>query len=317
MSTENNQKLREAVIAVKAGNRTQARHLLYQLLKQDPSHEKAWLWLSELEPELTDKIKALKTALAINPDRPKAIARLKQLEQQQAAQKPSPQEPDTPLPDPSPPPLPPFKQAQAALTAGQKEEAYAILSDLVQQSPNYEEAWYLLSTITPDVDEELEAILHVLRLNPQHTAAKRRQQEIKNSQADYLSLGRAYEAQGELEQAYVTYEAAAKYAVGPARREAERRLIGLKHLLQKQNYPHLREVNPTVTLLRLTIGPPILYSLLIFIHSGLNPTQFSPLLCFSGLPLLIGSFLLSAAETSDHPLWQMWFNRSEPIKPFS
>jgi hypothetical protein len=59
--------LAQAIQAVKAGNRAEARQLLQTLLKQEPGNEQAWLWLSAAVTNHEAQIKCLQQVLAINP----------------------------------------------------------------------------------------------------------------------------------------------------------------------------------------------------------------------------------------------------------
>jgi Tol biopolymer transport system component len=100
--------LQQAISLVKAGKDSEARGLLYHLVKTDPRNEMAWLWLSETMNESQRKT-ALEQALKFNPDSQKikhALDRLRAKEAQ-AAPKPAPapkvESPPAPPPIPAPP----------------------------------------------------------------------------------------------------------------------------------------------------------------------------------------------------------------------
>jgi tetratricopeptide (TPR) repeat protein len=69
----------EAVWAYKNGRHPQARQYLHQLVRQNPSHLKAWLGLAQVAHSPAEKIVALETALTLNPEHEKAAIHLKKL----------------------------------------------------------------------------------------------------------------------------------------------------------------------------------------------------------------------------------------------
>ena len=94
--------LQQAIGLVKAGKDSEARGLLYHLVKTDPHNEMAWLWLSETMNGVQRK-SALEQALKFNPESTKiqhALARLR-AQQEQAA--PKPPAPPAEAPRPAPP----------------------------------------------------------------------------------------------------------------------------------------------------------------------------------------------------------------------
>lgn len=68
--------LRQAVLSARAGDRDQARQLLARLLMDQPNHELAWLWLSDLVDSDQHRRYCLERALAINPGNTAARRRL-------------------------------------------------------------------------------------------------------------------------------------------------------------------------------------------------------------------------------------------------
>jgi hypothetical protein len=74
--------LQEAIQAIKSGDKAQGRSLLLQILKTNPQHENAWLWLAAAVEEPQQKRDCLQKVLAINPNNQTAKAGLKQLTKQ-------------------------------------------------------------------------------------------------------------------------------------------------------------------------------------------------------------------------------------------
>ena len=56
--------------------RERARELLLQVVEQDHTNLEAWLWLSTVMDDLSDKSTCLKNALALDPDNKQAMAGL-------------------------------------------------------------------------------------------------------------------------------------------------------------------------------------------------------------------------------------------------
>ncbi|MER3544255.1 MAG: hypothetical protein C4311_06510 [Chloroflexota bacterium] len=64
--------LQQAIAALKAGRRKQARAILAHLLRQDPHNEEAWLWLSGAVEQDSERLLCLRQVLAINPNNERA-----------------------------------------------------------------------------------------------------------------------------------------------------------------------------------------------------------------------------------------------------
>ena len=57
----------QAIAAVRAGRKTEARALLQTILAADPSHEDAWLWMSAVVDSDAQRAECLRRVLRINP----------------------------------------------------------------------------------------------------------------------------------------------------------------------------------------------------------------------------------------------------------
>ncbi len=71
--------LRQAIQAIKSGDKERGKRLLAQVIRQEPRNELAWLWLSKCVPEYERKLYCIKRVLEINPDNAiaqRALARL-------------------------------------------------------------------------------------------------------------------------------------------------------------------------------------------------------------------------------------------------
>ena len=85
--------LREAINSAKAGNTSWARECLGRILRSDPRHEEAWLWMSAVLETTAEKRYCLDKVLTINPDNAQAKAGLRYLDQQ-AGIETGPEEPE-------------------------------------------------------------------------------------------------------------------------------------------------------------------------------------------------------------------------------
>jgi tetratricopeptide (TPR) repeat protein len=83
----NEDKLKQAALLYKQGNKSQAAILLGEIVRQDPNNSNAWYGLALSLDELDKKIFCLKKVIALEPSHQKAIQLLGQI---QEGQKPSP-----------------------------------------------------------------------------------------------------------------------------------------------------------------------------------------------------------------------------------
>ncbi|MBA3470968.1 MAG: hypothetical protein H0T53_15140 [Herpetosiphonaceae bacterium] len=100
--------LAQGIAAAKLGQRDVARQHLQNVLRTDPRHETAWLWMSGLVDTPAQKRDCLQRVLALNPGNEMARRGMEQMAQSEAASFLSVFEPRTPPPAPvviAPPPL--------------------------------------------------------------------------------------------------------------------------------------------------------------------------------------------------------------------
>ena len=84
--------LRQAITAIKSGDKALGKQLLVQVLEQDSRNEHAWLWLSQCVTSHEQKLDCIKRVLEINPNSTvaqKELARLQTLSQIKAQPVPS------------------------------------------------------------------------------------------------------------------------------------------------------------------------------------------------------------------------------------
>ncbi len=76
--------LREGIRTSKEGRKADARQLLQQVVRQEPSNERAWLWLSGAVATDKEREKCLENVLSINPVNADALRGLEMLRQRRA-----------------------------------------------------------------------------------------------------------------------------------------------------------------------------------------------------------------------------------------
>jgi tetratricopeptide (TPR) repeat protein len=287
------QLLQQAITAYKAGHRGKARTLLLQYVEIDQQNELSWLLLSNLMHDLDDRIIALENALTINPHNEKAAQHLWKLKQKRGADPIN-------LSDNYQRRL---NEAVKAVEQGQDMLAYGILQQLLREDDRSEQAWLLLSDLSPDTDSEITALQNLLMLNPQHHEGQARLEKLQRYRNDPLALAKLYEDWGQAEKAQDIYVRIAFEGTSVTERsEAERRM---KNRVIREQVPDMRLVSPKVTLIRMMAGPLILYFALAFIHGGLNPLKISPIFWLGGISVFLGSFLMVVgAEPETRILWQ-------------
>ena len=295
-----------AVKKAKAGEREQARNMLMALVENEPEHELAWLWLSELVTDPKDKIIALENALTINPQRSQAKTSLRWLRQKSvAASRPTDQHfalngtsdlhiftTEETL----------FAEIEQLFAAGKIVKGRQELASFLRRYSNHEAGWWLMVQHADSQTNLLIALDHLLRLNAAHPEAPKMLGKIKPTKEEYLQMGRLYERLERWETAVTYYKRAFRSPNNADRLLAQKRLPYVEEQLK---LTRIKYTSPTATVLRLAVGPTILYGMLVLVQAGLKPTQASPLLCLGNGLFLAGMLLFSGLSYApEHPWLQ-------------
>jgi len=88
---ETHETLRQAVAAIRSGEKERGKQLLVKVIEQDEGNELAWLWMARCVTDRNTKRECLERVLAINPDNKHAIEGLKRLEVLSKAEASSPE----------------------------------------------------------------------------------------------------------------------------------------------------------------------------------------------------------------------------------
>ncbi len=299
-------KLQQATALLKAGRNERARQLILEVLKVEPGNAQAWVALAEAEATTQARLRALERAAALAPEDVALGQRLAELRAEwRAEQKVRQAEAKAATAQRAAETRARLNRAQRALAVGRREEAQAALLELVAHDERCERAWWLLSDLVPDLNDQITALENILTLNPRQGHARRRLENLRHLGAHPLELGKLYESQGELERAAEAYLRASVEGVTPAiRAEAALRHAEARRL---QMGPPIRRVGPDLTLMRLTLGPLVVYALMVIVHTGLSPWQASWPLLAGGVALAAGGFLMTLPTLRpSHPLWMRW-----------
>ena len=80
MPVQENELLRQAIAAARAGRKTEARQRLEQILQANPGQEQAWNWMATVVETEAERVECLQRVLAINPNSAAARERLAQFQ---------------------------------------------------------------------------------------------------------------------------------------------------------------------------------------------------------------------------------------------
>src|SRR5512138_1212882 len=149
--------LQKAIQAARAGRRIEARDLLLELVEIEPHNEMAWMWLTGLVDSLEDRIIACENVLTINPGNERVQAYLADLQREQQASlvKKNNEEAAALL-----------KAAKACAERHETGRAVELALQAVERREDCEQAWLLIGSISPDVDEQIAALQKANQLNP-------------------------------------------------------------------------------------------------------------------------------------------------------
>jgi hypothetical protein len=75
-----------------------------------------------------------------------------------------------------------IQKAKEYIQTGQTNLARPILARYIKHNPNSEEGWYLLSLAVFEPNQRIDCLHKVLRINPNHPAAKQRLERLQNEQ---------------------------------------------------------------------------------------------------------------------------------------
>jgi tetratricopeptide (TPR) repeat protein len=293
---DSSETLRQALQAARSGRELTARDLFQDVVRMDPNNEVAWMWLSGLLDPLEDRIMACERVLLLNPGNQKMRAyRDTLLEERELARQKQTAELDMSL-----------QQVRHYLNDGKRNEAMFLLQNVLREANGHKEAWRLFADLSTSINDKVRAYQAIVQADPADKPAMEALRRYRYFQRNPFELAAHYEEEGDLDKALELYEVLAAEAGNSS--EFERIYKNIIRL-EDAKIENVRHVKPAFTILRLSLGLPLLYVVEVFIQEGLNPIRHPAPELWLGIPLVaLGSFLLAVAGLRvRHVIWQRWF----------
>ncbi|HLM60768.1 MAG TPA: response regulator [Pyrinomonadaceae bacterium] len=143
--------VQRGVEALTDANQNFAKQCFWQAIAHDDQNETAWLSLASASDSTETKITYLQKVVNINPGNESAKASLQAAKKQAAESL--------------------LRKANSAAVAGNREEAREMLQEVLEHSPELEEAWILKSYLAESFSEKITCFEKVLKFNPENEMA--------------------------------------------------------------------------------------------------------------------------------------------------
>lgn len=288
--------LQQAISEARAGHELTARDIFLEVVEINPRSEIAWMWLTGLLDDLDDCIYACEMVLNINSGNDRAAQYLDQLQakkQKQLDEQRHRVEED-------------IQQAIEMARTNQRDAALSLIRDVTRKGDVSADAWRLLASLAPEMDERSHALEKLLALAPQDTKARHELNRLHHFKNNPLDLAAMYEEQGNIDKAIETYGLA---MLKPGSKNQWNSIYWKMVRLENLRQEKIAHISPTVSVARLTGGPPLLYFMLLLMHVGLNPiANPEPLLWIGFFWVALGGFMIAVASVrSHHRLWFLLF----------
>jgi twitching motility two-component system response regulator PilG len=144
--------MHQAVTEANNGNKDSARELFLQATDYEPENETTWLWLASLAEMPEDQLGFLQRVLDINPQHPQALSQSAVARTQLARNL--------------------LQKGIAAASAGHRELAKEIVTDVMEYDENLEDAWLLRAYVANAPEEKVEFFEKALSINPNSDRAQ-------------------------------------------------------------------------------------------------------------------------------------------------
>jgi thioredoxin-like negative regulator of GroEL len=288
--------LHQALQAARSGRELTARDLFQDVVRLDPRNEIAWMWLSGLLDPLEDRIAACERVLSINPGNKQVRAyRERLLKEYELERQRKKAELDGQV-----------QQAHKYIDAGNHDEALLLVQNILRKENSHKEAWILFAELSKNIDDKVRAYEAVVQCDPVDQIAQETLSRFQYFQRNPIELANYYEEEGELDKALELYRV---LAAGAGDSPEFERIYKNIVRLEDTKLENIRYIKPAHTVLRLSVGLPLLYVFEVLVQEGLNPIKNPAPDLWIGIPLVaLGSFLLTVAGLrSRHPIWKKWF----------
>jgi tetratricopeptide (TPR) repeat protein len=288
--------LRKAIEAARNGRELTARDLFKDVVRLDPNNEVAWMWLSGLLDPLEDRITACERVLSINPENHRIRAYYEKLLRQRLGER---QEKMNELDQK-------VLQIRSFIDAGKQKEALFFLQNFLREETSHKEAWRMFAELSASITDKVRAYEAIVQIDPADIPARESLNRFRYFERHPLELAAQYEEEGNLDEALRLYEIlAAEAGDSPEFEDIYKNIVRL----EDAKVENVRHIKPAVTILRMSLGVPLLYLLEIFIQEGLNPIRHPAPVLWLGIPVIaLGSFLMTVASVRvQHSIWRKWF----------
>lgn len=288
--------LQQAIDAARSGKEQAARDMFLEIVRIEPGNEVAWMWLTGLLDELEDRIIACERVLSINPKNQKTRKYFDRLlEEQKARDRKNLFEVEERV-----------LKAHELIKKRRRPEALLLLQNIVNEEKGSKQAWLLYADLAPDISDKVRAYETIFRIEPHSEEIRQTLERYRYYQRNPMELAASYEEDGKLDEALDLYRFLAKDASDPSEFDRIYKNITRLEDVEVENIQHIQ---PSLTIIRLSAGLPILYLLEIFLQEGLNPVKNPAFALWLGIPpVILGSFLVTVAGVSlRHAIWKKWF----------
>lgn len=141
------------------GDDSLAKQCFMQAIVHDERSEAAWLWLASVSDSDGEKKSYLGRVLRIDPENESALGQMEEFRSKAVRAK--------------------LMDANRLAIAGGREEAEALLSEILEKDPSLEDAWMLKAHLAESFDEKIECFEHVLELNEDNQVARANLESLK------------------------------------------------------------------------------------------------------------------------------------------
>jgi hypothetical protein len=160
----------------------------------------------------------------------------------------------------------------------------------------------MLGEASPSLEERTDAFARVVQLEPENQSAQSQLKFLQALQNDPYDLARYYEELGDRKAALATYK---QIALTCKTREEWDTVHAHLTRLEGLQVEKIRHISPTVSLVRLTAGPPVLYLFSLGVHYGMRLNHASFLMWAAFFICIFGAFLDALAGLRlHHPFWK-------------
>lgn len=157
---------RPALLVAERGDSSAERFFWQKVVEREPYNEEGWLRLASLADENQQAIGYLRRVLELNPQNDQALTRLHQAL---------------------------LEEGIALARQQNKSRARWLLMEASALHPQSEEAWFWLAAVAEKTSDAVRCLQKVLKLNPQHTEAINKLNQLYSMEANFTPVVKAWQ----------------------------------------------------------------------------------------------------------------------------